>query len=609
MSTNKESAKFNTIVNNRLLHLIAKDVFFVSFALFLMLSWFEWREPGSVIYYFNLHLLVFALVASGTFIISSMIKAEIFIGVLLVVVSLVGCLNPVFFDNQAFNHNAAVLLLTNSNNINFLIVIFISFVAARLANNFKASRGKISADNIEMAGREQKSNTSLRKLLKFIFKKKYCASLLLLLITIIGFGLRIWNLDVLSPVRDEYNHLNAAKHLLENGYFNYQRAEIITYLTYFSWKIFNNGEISVFWARFVSVILGTISIPMIYYLVKINSNKKIALIAAAFCAFSPFHIGLSRYLREYIFYFDVMLLMLISITGICPAIKSKNYLKSVLYFLLIALFISYYFIFGGSTLIIVVILTIAFIIFYLLNNLYEHKDKIFSIFSKFNQRKFSIFIYISIMAILTVILWYFLDKYIFKSIFFEIHAPEIFWFKIFFSANNEQQWFHHNIFSELGILLFLLLGALPNLKNVFFRSVLLSFASILICYMAFFENTSNSRYIFYLLPFFMIIFSYSTYALYEIMKSVFPKSKTYMFLIIFFLLSFFNPLNTLKLIADEKSFEVDPKTGLIHRETYELIKFLDSKGFKNSDVVISPNKSIFIFHYDSFNQTKKKLIE
>ena len=112
----------------------------------------------------------------------------------------------------------------------------------------------------------------LRNFVKWMYKEGWWYSVGLILIVLMGFGLRIYNLDFLCPQWDEYNHLVGAKRWMLEGDFNYNRAAFLTYIVGFLFKL-NNGT-SLFLARFPIVIFGVLSIVAIYFLGK-KINKKI----------------------------------------------------------------------------------------------------------------------------------------------------------------------------------------------------------------------------------------------------------------------------------------------------------------------------------------------
>ena len=120
-------------------------------------------------------------------------------------------------------------------------------------------------------------------------------------LTTIGFYLRFNNLGDRSFWIDEAITTYAAIGLLEHGTpvlpsgIVYNRALLNTYLIALSFKIFGVSEFS---ARIVSVIFGTLTIPLVYLLGK-ELGKRTGLIATLIITFSVFDIVWAREARMY----------------------------------------------------------------------------------------------------------------------------------------------------------------------------------------------------------------------------------------------------------------------------------------------------------------------
>jgi len=115
---------------------------------------------------------------------------------------------------------------------------------------------------------------------------------LLILILLVGFLLRIYNLSSESVSFDEVNTIIFTKHLnLDHGNppFYY------IFLNYWT-DLFGDSEFSI---RFPSVIFGLLSILVLYYLASSLFNKRIALLSVIILAVNPFHIFFSQQARMY----------------------------------------------------------------------------------------------------------------------------------------------------------------------------------------------------------------------------------------------------------------------------------------------------------------------
>lgn len=123
-----------------------------------------------------------------------------------------------------------------------------------------------------------------------------------LLITLYGFTLRIYNLGYQSFWYDEGYSVNAALCMLErglpilpSGYF-YSTGILNTSLIASSIWLFGASEFS---ARMPSVLFGTLTIPLAFFFVKSIGGKRLALVTAFLVTFSVLEIAWSREARMY----------------------------------------------------------------------------------------------------------------------------------------------------------------------------------------------------------------------------------------------------------------------------------------------------------------------
>lgn len=136
---------------------------------------------------------------------------------------------------------------------------------------------------------------------KQVFNK---LSTLLLVITIaaIGLYLRLANLGYLSFWVDEFPHVDAAINLLEKGKpllpsgFSYTRSLPFTALVAISFKFLGVSE---FAARLPSIFFGAGIIPLSYVIGRRFFDRATGLVAATLLAFSPIAIAWSRECRMY----------------------------------------------------------------------------------------------------------------------------------------------------------------------------------------------------------------------------------------------------------------------------------------------------------------------
>lgn len=152
--------------------------------------------------------------------------------------------------------------------------------------------------------------------LKKVFSDRYL--ILVIILTIIGLLLRIYHLDAQSYWIDESFSINAAEAIVEHGYplldsgHVYSRSPLFHYLMAGSILAFGTDEIPV---RMISVIFGTLFIPLIYIFTKRVVSRNVALITSILMAFFSLGIAWSRQARMYgmlqfMFYLSLLLFYL-----------------------------------------------------------------------------------------------------------------------------------------------------------------------------------------------------------------------------------------------------------------------------------------------------------
>lgn len=122
---------------------------------------------------------------------------------------------------------------------------------------------------------------------------------ILILIIIIGFYLRVYNLGFLSVWIDEYMHIGPAHRWLNGGNFlqSDNNGIFLSFIVTAMFKLFGIGE---FQARFPSVIFGCGSIYLTFLVAKtLFKNKTIALYSALVICLSLFAFFMSRIARNY----------------------------------------------------------------------------------------------------------------------------------------------------------------------------------------------------------------------------------------------------------------------------------------------------------------------
>lgn len=133
-------------------------------------------------------------------------------------------------------------------------------------------------------------------------------------LSMIGLYIRIANLSYLSFWADEFSHVNAAVNLLNTGQpllnsgFSYTRALPYTYLVAASFDLLGVNEGA---ARLPSVIFGVLIIPLAYICGRYFVNRLTGIFCALLIAFTPWAVAWSRECRMYTLFQLLFLALLI----------------------------------------------------------------------------------------------------------------------------------------------------------------------------------------------------------------------------------------------------------------------------------------------------------
>ncbi|MFX0114273.1 MAG: glycosyltransferase family 39 protein [Candidatus Hodarchaeota archaeon] len=141
---------------------------------------------------------------------------------------------------------------------------------------------------------------------------------LLLLIILVGFLMRIWDLGRPSFWYDEVLTLNRSESLFEDSKGLLLRPPCYYFLAWLSIQFFGASEISL---RLPSVLFGTLSIPLVYiFTARIQRSNNVAnqpILAAALLTIFPLHIAVSREAKEYaLLAFLVLLVMFLVVEAV-----------------------------------------------------------------------------------------------------------------------------------------------------------------------------------------------------------------------------------------------------------------------------------------------------
>jgi len=157
--------------------------------------------------------------------------------------------------------------------------------------------GNCSLDGDELQGIEINKALPLDTIKTLCTKSRYVQ--ILLVLTLIGFFLRFYNLGLNSLWLDEASTFSISQgsffeiwQVTAGGEFNPPLFYWIEHIM----LLFGNSE---FVLRFIPALLGALTIPLVYFCGKEFLDRNCGLIAAALIAFSPFHIFYSQEARAY----------------------------------------------------------------------------------------------------------------------------------------------------------------------------------------------------------------------------------------------------------------------------------------------------------------------
>lgn len=438
----------------------------------------------------------------------------------------------------------------------------------------------------------------IRHVAGWIYKEGWPYTYLLLLLFVVAIGLRVWNLDYLSPVRDEYRHLLVAEKILRGQSLDYTRALPVSYLVAFLFKVFNST--SLFVGRLAPVIIGSLTTIPIYFLGR-RLNKKVGIFAAFLWVFSPFSIGISRYIREYSL---ICLLIPIIVLYLLYFLDNMDKLKfdlrsAVKVGVLIALFqpfLPYQEIIGGTYYRPLLIVGVTILLIYSLSFIRAR-----SVTTKripLALILFGLLLFLIYQINFSILTQGFGFKENFLNLFFESSLSY---------EQSASQWF---LYSGLPLVVLLPLFALPLLfyykkKNflVYFFCFWVLIISLTV-FLQLIDRNLYARYAYYALPFYILVFASSIVVLVKSANLFTGKKKlVYSCLVLVFLIFVFNPLTAVTTLVGEENGGVDIKTGLRHDRTFELLEFLDERNFSEIEfgedrVLLTRNSMVFYYYYN-----------
>jgi hypothetical protein len=341
---------------------------------------------------------------------------------------------------------------------------------------------------------------------------------LIIILTIIGFILRIYNINTQSYWIDEGYTINAVIAILQNGYplletGNFYGFSYLTYLYLTSFFVFIFG-LNEFSTRIVSVIFGTLLIPLIFIFTKKITNEKVAIFAAFITTFFTILIAWSRQSRSYML---AIFLFVLSLYFYYNYIENYN-IKNLIY-----CFIATVFAFFSHPL--TYSLVFIYIIHFLIHNLFEDiniKKNITKFFNKIKQiitKNYIIFLLLTIIAIFFII---YKQNFILNIL--QTNANYALGYYLFFKT----EYFLLFYFAAVGLLF------TKSLR----KSIFLALCFLIPFYfVSFHQKLFHFRYLLIAYPAFIILASLSMYYLFS-----FFKNKIYKIIIVLIIIISLNPI-------------------------------------------------------------------
>ena len=593
-------------LRNKIINILnaTKKYFLIPFCIFAFIIFILINTFGIKIYFINpahylyiellLGLIIFFIwfndLSSKFKIIILKIFSDLFV-ITLLLITLAG-----FITKINLSPTANILL-------NFLLIFsgFTIFYTNKNVINVEIENEKINETEMEQErdGKFHKTFQKINKIpilksvLAWMYKEGWGYVSILFLILLTGFILRSWNLNYLQG-SDNFNLL-AAKNFANNNHFIYSRDLQLTYLVGFLFKIFG---VSFVVAKTPFVIIGTISIFLIYALGK-TINKKVGLLSAALLALSPFAIEQSSIIREYS---EILMWSIITIYfllnlyikhGCAPKLFIKKYIT---YVSVISMFVYLYgYITNTGT-----FKSILCIIFFI-------SIPIIFYFIKDNYQKLLPY-YVLLTSLILIIFIKFINIPInlFSANF--VYTP--YWYKMFFDpmVQTPMQWFSFSQISVITITSIFLITALVKSRKVFILQF--GFWSIVLLFIFKYYSPLGyyfSRYLYFVYPFYIVLFGFSIYLITILLKVLNAKKIIYIIFLAFLLSNVIIITNTTHAAVHDFSIWGDTNnerqpTDYGNRNSFlNVINLLKENGLTNKKaIVIQGEGNIFLTWYFNY---------
>ncbi len=328
--------------------------------------------------------------------------------------------------------------------------------------------------------------------------------------------LRVFNLDDLPPLTDEYHQLLAAKAIVSGSALNlvYQRSLfIVTLPVALFFRIFG---FKLWVARLPGVLFNALAIIPLYLITK-KINWQVAFLSCILYATNPWLIAVSRIVREYGFYpfyfYWIIYGMVIFLEYFPNSLlrpERKYAFKSPILLSLALLLLSLIYMMvidPNSTFRVILIAYGVFGLFVLLKIVSRSKTSII------------------LTAALITLLFGALYLYITKSGDISFHPLQGYWIWYFF-PNPQQQWYFNSlaIIYVFGLTCAILLGIQVYKFNFIPSFFLVLFSLSLFLYIFFFSHYIQARYLFHLEFWFIPLIAIGFYCIWAFLRVIFSSN-------------------------------------------------------------------------------------
>lgn len=601
------------------LRLLAKDALFVSLSLFLIFSWFEWRNPGNIENIVKPGILFFFSLFSWAIYKINQIKEKAIAqkkkiiavaqyGFLIsLALTTIGSLDFLFIQKITFLANIVNFLKANIFYTAGLAIFFGFFTFWLERDRIKKEvEDDEEKEKLEEEKRENEFPQKypkinkipvLRGIIKWGYKEGWQYSIGLIMVFFIFAGIRFYMFRFKGSYADEYFQIISGINLFENGElpklvkytenWQYNRGSHVSFLVGLFMFIFGK---TIFVAKTVPITLGCLNFIMLSYISKsIINNKLLRITYLLLFSFLSWSIFNHFYIRGYVFTEFSLILLIFLNFKLIDYIKNNNLLKTIAVFFstLLVFSINYYFSNDATKYIIPLAFfsQSIFLYFFLLS---EKNNKIYILINLLKE-KIKKFLFINPIIILIILI-------ILNIPFFKSTISHLLYGKSNTTPNhiNFNQFFF-NLNLMFSILAILSLISLPFTKNSKAKLIFTTIFPLLFLHYISSEELQVIRGMMYIFPLFFL----SSFLFLDQFSKIRPKTSTTITLIII-LLSFIPTLKNQYNLVFNKGYPVIPNEIGYHEysKRYALMKKMSENNITFIAEYNTQKQAFFDFKYN-----------